>query len=610
VPAAPDGHSWRPTDFADHRSVSFVGRPAPLAEIDSHFARLAGWGFNCLRLLTTWEAVAHAGPGERDEAYLDYLRAVCRKAGDHGLHVFIDFHQDVWSRMSGGDGAPGWTFEAVGLDFTRFDAADAAIVMQQRYDPAIGGRQARYPQMVWGSNYRLPANGIMWSLFFAGDALAPGLRIEGQGAASWLQAQYLDAVQSVAERLADLDHVIGFDSLNEPGTGWIGQRLDKPARAFSGPVLSPLDGLAMASGISREVPLAETGRGVTGTTRLNPAGVSIWQPGHSCPFRAAGAWDLGADGEPVALNPDHFCRLGGEAIDHEAMFMRPFFHNVAETIRSVRADWLLFAELDPFTALRGGHGFPQPMPADTVNASHWYDLGALVTKRFNPDHGVDPLSGTVLDGPDAIRAHYIGQLERLRSAGDRLPGGAPTLIGEFGIPYDLNDASAYAAWAAGDRTAAPWRAQTMALSLMYDAMDALGLHSTQWNYTVSNRNDPMIGDGWNQEDLSIWSIDQSTRPDDPDNGGRAVPGFCRPHAFAVQGTPVSQHWDWQTGRYELCFTADPAIDAPTRIYLPRSLIASRFNVEADNATVIASAEPHLILRANGAGEARVTIKVT
>jgi hypothetical protein len=53
VPAAPDGRTHLPTDFSDHRTVSFVGRPAPLEEIDSHFRRLAHWGFSCLRLLTT-----------------------------------------------------------------------------------------------------------------------------------------------------------------------------------------------------------------------------------------------------------------------------------------------------------------------------------------------------------------------------------------------------------------------------------------------------------------------------------------------------------------------------------------------------------------------------
>ena len=117
-------------------------------------------------MLTTWEAVEHAGPGQYDAAYLDHLQAICRKAGDHGLYVFIEFHKDAWSCMSGGDGAPGWTFEAVGLDFSRFDAAGAAHVMQQRYGYASArDSQKSYPPMRWAQNYRMPADAIMWTLF-------------------------------------------------------------------------------------------------------------------------------------------------------------------------------------------------------------------------------------------------------------------------------------------------------------------------------------------------------------------------------------------------------------------------------------------------------------
>jgi aryl-phospho-beta-D-glucosidase BglC (GH1 family) len=73
--------------------------------------RLRHWGFNCLRFLTLWEAIEHPAPGEYDEAYLDYLYQVVKKAGEYGFAVFIDPHQDAWSRMSGGDGAQGWTLE-------------------------------------------------------------------------------------------------------------------------------------------------------------------------------------------------------------------------------------------------------------------------------------------------------------------------------------------------------------------------------------------------------------------------------------------------------------------------------------------------------------------
>src|SRR5688500_10311186 len=78
-----------------YAGASFVGRPFPLAEADAHYRRLKHWGVNCLRFLTTWEAIEHAGPGQYDEAYLDYLYAVVKRAGEYGFWVFIDPHQDV-----------------------------------------------------------------------------------------------------------------------------------------------------------------------------------------------------------------------------------------------------------------------------------------------------------------------------------------------------------------------------------------------------------------------------------------------------------------------------------------------------------------------------------
>src|SRR5574341_1662056 len=133
VPRRPDGATYLRDGFFDYRNVSFVGRPFPLAEADEHFTRLRAWGFTLLRFLVTWEAIEHAGPGLYDDAYLDYVRAVVEKAGRYGFDVFVNPHQDVWSRFSGGDGAPGWTFEAVGLDITQFAATGAAVV-HQLYD--------------------------------------------------------------------------------------------------------------------------------------------------------------------------------------------------------------------------------------------------------------------------------------------------------------------------------------------------------------------------------------------------------------------------------------------------------------------------------------------
>ena len=112
-----------------------MGRPFPLQEADEHFARLKAWGFTFLRLLVTWEAIEHAGPGLYDETYLDYLRKLVIKAGEYEMEVLIDPHQDVWSRFTGGDGAPGWTLEAAGMDMTHFDETGAAITHQRHGDP-------------------------------------------------------------------------------------------------------------------------------------------------------------------------------------------------------------------------------------------------------------------------------------------------------------------------------------------------------------------------------------------------------------------------------------------------------------------------------------------
>ena len=564
VPTTPDGHTYRLTDFSDHRTVSFVGRPFPLGEADAHFTRLQRWGFNCLRLLTTWEAVEHSGPGEYDESYLDYFAAIVRRAGDYGFHVFIDFHQDVWSRMSGGDGAPGWTFEAAGLDFTRFGAADAAHVMAYRYDSQVGGRQDSYPQMSWGGNYRMPANAIMWTLFFAGPALAPLARTGDTNVGTFLQDHYLGAMRAVAERVGDLPHVIGFDTLNEPGTGWLGQGLEERRGLLRGPTWSPLDGLAVASGIPRSLPLIEGGERV-----VNPRAVSIWQEGWEDPFRAAGVWDL-EDGVPRALQPDHFTHIDGRPIDIGRDFMAPFYHRVAETVRSVRKDWLIFAEAEPF----GRHGLPDDLPPDTVNASHWYDLNTLVTKRYSPERVPDLLTGQVYEGRDAIVEWYIAGLRHLSDIGDAIAGGAPSLVGEFGIPFDLNDNEAYRRWAAGSRGTDVWAVHSAALGAMYDALDALLLSSTQWNYTASNRNDAKIGDGWNQEDLSIWSSDQVDDPADPDGGARALHGFCRPYVQAAQGELISCRWNG-VDLLQVTLETDEKSTAPTTIFVPVA-----FNVAA------------------------------
>lgn len=605
----PGGGTNHPSDFSDHRTVSFIGRPFPLTEADEHLGRLKHWGFNCLRLLTTWEAVEHAGPGAYDDAYLDYFAEVSRRAEKFGLYVFIDFHQDVWSRMSGGDGAPGWTFEAVGLDFTKFHAAGAAHVMQYKYDYAKGGRQDAYPQMTWASNYRLPANGIMWTLFFAGRDMTPNFTIEGKNVQDYLQDHYIGAMRAVAERVKDQPHVIGFDTLNEPGEGFIGQPLTRGQEHEStdmtdlrpGLAISPLDALLAARGVPRKVPFLAMDRETrtmkeVRTEVLNPDGISIWT--RDCPFEAAGAYD--GKNRTAPIDEQYFTHRDGRKIAIEADYMAPFFARVADAVRSVRKEWMIFAEVSPFRAF-AGTGFAPGAPQRTVNASHWYDIQTLASKRFRPRELRDnPDDATA---QDTVAGKYTAQLAHITKLADGLSAeSAPTLIGEFGIPYDLEEGEAYGAWASGDRSSKPWRSHELALRLMYEAMDRLLISSTQWNYTASNRNEASTGDGWNQEDLSIYSRDQDTGPNDPDSGGRAVKGFSRPYARRVQGEPKSVRFDSARGTFTLAFAADSRIKEPTEIFVPTIQFPNGVHIDAPGLKVVSNRQGIVELLAEASGD--------
>src|SRR5450756_2485528 len=203
VPVIPDGATHLAQGFFDHRMVSFVGRPFPLLEAALHLSRLKSWGLTLLRFLVTWEAIEHAGPGLYDTAYLDYLEQVVQLAGDMGFTVFIDPHQDMWSRFSGGDGAPGWTLEAAGLDMTHFGESGAAIVHQTHGDP--------FPKMIWPTNEGKLATATMFTLFFGGNDFAPQTKVDGEPIQEYLQRHYINAILQVVERLKDLTNVVGYD---------------------------------------------------------------------------------------------------------------------------------------------------------------------------------------------------------------------------------------------------------------------------------------------------------------------------------------------------------------------------------------------------------------
>jgi len=591
VPSRPDGATYRRDGFFDHRQVSFVGRPFPLKDADEHFTRLRAWGFTFLRFLVTWEAIEHSGPGIYDEAYLDYVRDIVIRAGEHGIRLFIDPHQDVWSRFSGGDGAPGWTLEAVGFDITRFAETGAAIVHATHGDP--------FPMMIWPTNASKLAAATMFTLFFGGNDFAPETKINGEPAQDFLQRHYINAIRQVALRLQGLDNVVGYDTMNEPLSGYIGHADLNTAKTSMGLSPSPFQGMLLGAGIPQEVPfwaLRTASVKKTHHQRLNPTGQCTWLDGHGCVWRQHGVWDSDPAGAAQLLRPDHFSRVRGRRVDFAQDYYLPFAKRFAAAIRSVDPTAIIFVETQtakPPPRWDGGD-------ADrVVYAPHWYDGLVLVKKNYHPFIAIDFHNYTPVFGVGTIRKSFADQLARFKQHASDYLGGAPTLLGEFGIPFDMR---AKKAFRNGD-----FGLQTKALDRTFQAIEANLLDCTLWNYTADNTN--ARGDLWNDEDLSLFSRDQQDDPADIHSGGRALRAAVRPYPVATAGEPLRLKFDVRRRRFEFTFRHDPDVTAPTEIYLPDIQYPQGCHVQVSDGTFELHSEQRMLIYHHGLERREHTVRI-
>jgi hypothetical protein len=552
VPTTPNGATCCSEGFFDTKNISFVGRPFPLEQADEHYTRLQAWGFNCLRFLITWEAIEHSGPGLYDEEYLDYLHQVVKKAGDYGFAVFIDPHQDVWSRFSGGDGAPSWTFEYAGLDIRRFKETGAAIVHQTHGDP--------FPRMIWPTNAYKLAAATMFTLFFAGNDFAPRTKIDGVPIQEFLQSHYLNSMKKVAEKLKDIACVIGFDTLNEPQRGYVGvQDLKKQYGELDiGICPTPWQSILLGSGTTQKVKILERtllGTRKKGTVDLNLNQESAWLPGRDCVWHENGVWDVDETGRPIILEPDHFSKIDGRKVDFVEDYLTPFNRKVLETVRSIKPGWLGFFESEvgkhpPFWQDAGEQ--------NVVFAPHWYDGIALLFKRFSPFVAYDTVLGRPVFGRKNITKSFAKQLGAATIASKERMGNAPVLIGEIGIPFDMHEKKAY--------TSDDYSDQNRAMDRSITALEANLLSYTLWNYTADNTN--KNGDLWNDEDLSIFSVDQRKNPNEINSGGRGLEAVIRPFPRYTAGIPLECSFKYMTGDFEYIFEGNTAISQPTEIFFP------------------------------------------
>jgi hypothetical protein len=364
-------------------------------------------------------------------------------------------------------------------------------------------------------------------------------------------------------RLKNCKAIIGWGVMNEPHPGFIGytnlEGLENYVVA-TGIMPNPLQAMAVASGHRVSVPVYTTGmRGqrVVGHEILNPQGLSLFREGFSCPWKQAGVW-TDRDGEPRLLRGDHFALFKGRRVQFAEDFLKPFLIRFTERMRDADDKTLIFIEGIPPGAGSGDAQMHQSSwtkedPPGVVNAFHWSDGPTLFTKFFRPWLSFRTDTGKLILGRRKVAAYFEEQLARGVSWTREHMGNMPCLLGEFGLPFDMNNGRAFKS---RGNPSACYRLHEDALSMYYDAIDKNLLHALIWIYTADNTNQG--GDGWNGEDLSIFS----------DGQGRAIQGWLRPYPMATAGEPLELSWDRKRGRFSYRFKADPAIGEPTEIFAP------------------------------------------
>ena len=401
--------------------------------------------------------------------------------------------------------------------------------------------------MIWSTNYGRLASQTLFTFFFAGREFAPKCVIDGQNIQDYLQSHYIAAFAQLAERIRDagglLDEcILGWDSMNEPFEGFCTyEDLNKvPTKQGStlkkGPFPTPAQSLRLGMGTAQTVEcwkFTSTGPKRDGTITIDPRGLRMWADPESEPdgahprwgWRRDPGWKLGTcvwaqhgvwDGDSgVVLVPDYFRRLrNGQDFVFIDEFWRPHWQTFATRMRQSHPEAILFVAPPVFA--------PPPqlderyLKGRCCLSTHYYDGLTLVSRHWNW-FNADALGlirgkysstvGAVRVGERAIRKSLQEQLGYLK-ADAKILGEYPTIIGEIGVPYDMDGKKSYG-WTDDGKYKGDYSNQQKALDASLNAADGPnGLNYTIWTYCPDSSH--QWGDGWNMEDLSLWSSDDLT----------------------------------------------------------------------------------------------------
>jgi endoglycosylceramidase len=209
--------------------------------------------------------------------------------------------------------------------------------------------------------------------------------------------------------------------------------------------------------------------------------------------------------------------------------LAPFYEGMSARMQALDPDALVFVDSSGTDGVQASTALPRPAGEGIVFAPHYYAPAAL------------------FGGPVEL-ADVEGALGRWAAVGQAWD--APVFLGEFGIRADHDDGEEFA-----DRH--------------YDALDALGMHASWWEYSDAEEQ-------WNEEDLSL--VGPSGQPRD-----HLLAGVVRPHLRLLAGDGAESSWDRETRRWQASWTAGAGV---TEVRLPAWLYPDGVAVQIEGGCAV------------------------
>lgn len=171
-----------------------------LCEADGDLMRQ--WGFNFVRLYTSWEGLEPGTRGTYNEAYLDTLQQVVEMLNARGIYVLLDAHQDILSRQFCGEGVP--AFAAQVSPTTKPFPNPLGYTIRTDNSTGLPLLEDCLKHPFWEYYFTHASNEAFQNLYDNKDGIADSF------AAFW---------GKVASHFKDNNGVIGYELLNEPWPG-------------------------------------------------------------------------------------------------------------------------------------------------------------------------------------------------------------------------------------------------------------------------------------------------------------------------------------------------------------------------------------------------------